>query len=243
MLRVRQIDNGLRRRTRQLVVWLTMLIFTALSRQHALSYLESSLIASHQTSLFIGLENPYIIDRLSGDLHESFASYVAISFTLCPCRALFQPLTVGNAKLQHRIVMAPMTRFRANAQYVPTDLTVQYYDQRASVPGTLIISEAAFIAPQAGGYADVPGIWSDEQVAAWRKVRCCIDVGVQWLIVLFVCWTIRLRTLYTPKAPLSICSFGPSGVQRILPSLCLRTLLSSVSHLGISSLSRWGMSK
>ncbi|ETW78410.1 hypothetical protein HETIRDRAFT_157891 [Heterobasidion irregulare TC 32-1] len=83
---------------------------------------------------------------------------------------IFSPLTVGNAKLQHRIVMAPMTRFRANVQHVPTDLTVKYYAQRASVPSTLIISEAAFIAPQAGGYADVPGIWSDEQVAAWRKV-------------------------------------------------------------------------
>ena len=84
---------------------------------------------------------------------------------------LFQPISVGNVELQHRVVMAPLTRFRADARHVPTDLAVKYYAQRASVPGTLIISEATFIAAKAGGYDQVPGIWSEEQISAWKKVR------------------------------------------------------------------------
>ena len=94
-----------------------------------------------------------------------------------PSPQLFQPLTVGNSVLQHRVVMAPLTRFRANAQHIHTDIAVKYYTQRASIPGTLIISEATFIAPQAGGYANVPGIWSDEQIASWKKVQLSFLAG------------------------------------------------------------------
>lgn len=68
--------------------------------------------------------------------------------------------------------MAPLTRYRANSAHVHTDdLALPYYTQRASVPGTLIVSEGTFIGPRAGGFANVPGIWSDEQCAAWKKVR------------------------------------------------------------------------
>lgn len=84
--------------------------------------------------------------------------------------ALFQPLRVGNAELKHRLVMAPLTRYRADDAHVPTDLMVDYYSQRASVPGTLLVTEGTFIAPQAGGYNRVPGIWSPEQVQGWKKV-------------------------------------------------------------------------
>ena len=84
---------------------------------------------------------------------------------------LFTPLQVGQALLQHRIVLAPLTRFRADNDHVHTDLAVEYYRQRASTPGTLLISEGTFIAPQAGGYPNVPGIWNEEQIAAWTKAR------------------------------------------------------------------------
>ncbi|KAK4109608.1 FMN-linked oxidoreductase [Canariomyces notabilis] len=83
---------------------------------------------------------------------------------------LFQPLKVGSMKLQHRIAMAPLTRFRASDEHVPLPLMVEYYGQRASVPGTLLVSEATFISASAGGYANVPGIYNDAQVAAWRPV-------------------------------------------------------------------------
>ncbi|KZV68718.1 NADH:flavin oxidoreductase/NADH oxidase [Peniophora sp. CONT] len=83
---------------------------------------------------------------------------------------LFTPIKVGNALLQHRIVLAPLTRFRADDKHVHTELPIKYYEQRASTPGTLLISEGTFITPQAGGYPNVPGIWNEEQIAAWTKV-------------------------------------------------------------------------
>ncbi|EPQ51522.1 NADH flavin oxidoreductase/NADH oxidase [Gloeophyllum trabeum ATCC 11539] len=83
---------------------------------------------------------------------------------------LFEPIRVGDVQLQHRVVMAPMTRFRADERGVLPDMAVEYYAQRASTPGTLIISEAAIIAEKAGGYDHVPGIWTDEQIQSWRKV-------------------------------------------------------------------------
>ncbi|KAF8868497.1 hypothetical protein BD779DRAFT_982686 [Infundibulicybe gibba] len=46
----------------------------------------------------------------------------------------------------------------------------KYYSQRASVPGTLLITEATFIAAQAGGYANIPGIWSQPQINAWKQI-------------------------------------------------------------------------
>ncbi|EJD07822.1 NADH:flavin oxidoreductase/NADH oxidase [Fomitiporia mediterranea MF3/22] len=83
---------------------------------------------------------------------------------------LFQPIRVGNMSLTHRVVLAPLTRYRATEAHVPTDIMAEYYAQRASVPGTLLITEATFIAAKAGGYEQVPGIWSDEQVEGWKKV-------------------------------------------------------------------------
>lgn len=82
---------------------------------------------------------------------------------------LFQPVKVGDVTLGHRVVMAPLTRGRATKKHVHTDIAVTYYAQRASVPGTLIIAEATFIAPHAGLYNNVPGVWNDEQIAAWKK--------------------------------------------------------------------------
>jgi len=84
---------------------------------------------------------------------------------------LFQPTQVGTVALQHRVVMAPVTRYRGNAKHTPTDLVVEHYAARASIPGTLIISEATYITHKASGDSfNVPGIWSDEQAAAWKKV-------------------------------------------------------------------------
>ncbi|KAI0075622.1 NADH:flavin oxidoreductase/NADH oxidase [Panus rudis PR-1116 ss-1] len=83
---------------------------------------------------------------------------------------LFQPIKVGDAELQHRVVLAPLTRYRASKSHVISDLAVTYYRQRASTPGTLLITEATFIAARAGGYDNVPAIETPEQVAAWKKV-------------------------------------------------------------------------
>ena len=85
---------------------------------------------------------------------------------------LFTPFKVGLCELKHRMVMAPLTRRRADDQHVHGDLAVEYYAQRASTPGTLIISEGTFPFPQGGGVKNVPGIWNEAQIAAWKKVLC-----------------------------------------------------------------------
>jgi NADPH2 dehydrogenase len=83
---------------------------------------------------------------------------------------LFQPIKVGELTLAHRVVLAPLTRIRANKEHVHGSLAVEYYTQRSSFPGSLLISEGTFPAPQAGGLAHVPGITSDAQIAAWKKI-------------------------------------------------------------------------
>jgi NADPH2 dehydrogenase len=88
---------------------------------------------------------------------------------------LFQPTRVGTANLQHRVVLAPMTRSRANAQHIHGSLALEYYRQRTGIPGTLAITEAATIAPQAGGWRNVHGIWNDEQISGWSQVRRSLD--------------------------------------------------------------------
>ncbi|KIJ57786.1 hypothetical protein HYDPIDRAFT_103847, partial [Hydnomerulius pinastri MD-312] len=84
--------------------------------------------------------------------------------------ALFQPIQLGPLTLQHRIVLAPLTRFRAHASHVPGPQAPTYYAQRGSTRGTLLITEATFISHDAGGYAYVPGIYTDAQVEGWKKV-------------------------------------------------------------------------
>lgn len=72
--------------------------------------------------------------------------------------------------LQHRVVLAPLTRNRANSHHVHTDMAVLYYAQRATEPGTLLISESITIVPEATGRPNVPGIWNEEQIASWKRV-------------------------------------------------------------------------
>ncbi|KIK36666.1 hypothetical protein CY34DRAFT_811120 [Suillus luteus UH-Slu-Lm8-n1] len=84
---------------------------------------------------------------------------------------LFSPILFGNINLQHRVVLAA-TRVRAPADNVLNRLAQApaYYSQRASTPGTLLVSEATFISQNAGGYDNVPGIYTDAQVEGWKKV-------------------------------------------------------------------------
>ncbi|KAG1823181.1 hypothetical protein EV424DRAFT_1346372 [Suillus variegatus] len=84
--------------------------------------------------------------------------------------ALFSPIRVGNINLQHRVVLAPLTRIRAHADHVPTPQAPAYYSQRGSTPGTLLITEGTFISQRAGGYDNVPGIYTDAHVEGWKKV-------------------------------------------------------------------------
>ena len=81
---------------------------------------------------------------------------------------LFDSLTVKSWTLPHRLVMAPLTRNRADADGVPGDLAVEYYAQRASAG--LIITEGTQPSAVGQGYLNTPGLHSAEQVAGWRRV-------------------------------------------------------------------------
>ena len=108
--------------------------------------------------------------------------------------------------------MAPVTRYRANNKHTHTDLAVQYYSARASIPGTLIISEATFIAHKASGDSfNAPGVWSDEQVAAWKRVR--------FLIYLFVSTWSNIQILPLPGDRRS----PRKGIIHVLATLGTRT--------------------
>src|ERR1700742_1227256 len=82
--------------------------------------------------------------------------------------SLFDPITFGAINAPNRIMMAPLTRGRATRSHVPTTLMAEYYAQRASTG--LIISEATGISREGLGWPYAPGLWSDEQVEAWKPV-------------------------------------------------------------------------
>ena len=86
--------------------------------------------------------------------------------------SLFEPTRAGDIALANRLVMAPLTRDRAGPGQVPTDLMAEYYAQRAGAG--LIVSEGTQVCPEGQGYLDTPGIHSDEQIAAWKKVTSAV---------------------------------------------------------------------
>jgi 2,4-dienoyl-CoA reductase-like NADH-dependent reductase (Old Yellow Enzyme family) len=82
--------------------------------------------------------------------------------------SLFDPITIGAIHAPNRIFMAPLTRTRSTKAHVPTDIMIDYYRQRAGAG--LIISEATGISRQGLGWPHAPGLWTDEQVEAWKPV-------------------------------------------------------------------------
>ena len=88
---------------------------------------------------------------------------------------LFDPIQIGALTLPNRIIMAPLTRARAGAARVPNALMAKYYAERASAG--LILSEATSVIPQGLGYADTPGIWSQEQVEGWKIVTDAVHAA------------------------------------------------------------------
>ncbi|EJU01875.1 FMN-linked oxidoreductase [Dacryopinax primogenitus] len=83
---------------------------------------------------------------------------------------LFTPIQLGPVTLSHRIAMGPLTRHRNYADHTPSEIALTMYTQRASYPGTLIVTEGNFFAKQSGGYRHVPGIYNETQIEAWKKI-------------------------------------------------------------------------
>ena len=88
---------------------------------------------------------------------------------------LFEPVAIGAIHAPNRILMAPMTRGRATHAHVPTALMREYYVQRASAG--LIITEATGISQQGLGWPSSPGIWSEEQIAAWKDIVSAVHAA------------------------------------------------------------------
>lgn len=87
-------------------------------------------------------------------------------------KSIFEPYALGSLTLSNRIVMAPLTRNRAGAGFVPGEYAAEYYRQRASAG--LIIAEATQVSQQGQGYQDTPGIYTAAQVEGWRKVTAAV---------------------------------------------------------------------
>lgn len=103
--------------------------------------------------------------------------------------ALFSPINVGDITLSHRVALAALTRLRSDASSVHSSgHGFTYYTQRTT-PGGLLITEATPVHPKAGGMPHAPGITSDAQIAAWKKVRSVILAFTFSLVSSFI----RLR--------------------------------------------------
>ena len=89
--------------------------------------------------------------------------------------SLFDPITLGAVEAPNRIIMAPLTRGRADRDAVPSDLMIEYYAQRASAG--LIISEATGISREGLGWPFAPGLWTDAQVEAWKPVTAAVHAA------------------------------------------------------------------
>jgi len=108
---------------------------------------------------------------------------------------LFQPIRVGNSSLKHRVVLAPTTRYRADDDHVPLPHVAEYYSQRSKVPGTMLITEATFIAHRASGYVNAPGIWTEDQIAAWKKVTDAVHANGSFIYLQL--WALGRTAFYS----------------------------------------------
>ncbi len=88
---------------------------------------------------------------------------------------LFSPLQLGAVHVPNRIFMAPLTRCRAEPSNVPGEMNAEYYEQRASAG--LIITEATSVTPRGFGYPNTPGVFTDAQVAGWKKVTSAVHAA------------------------------------------------------------------
>ena len=121
--------------------------------------------------------------------------------------SLFSPLRIGPYQLQHRLVMAPLTRMRAEKpSLAPRPLNVEYYAQRAT-PGGLIIAEASPVSATGFGSPGVPGIYSEQQISRWREV---VDaVHARGGVIFLQLWHV---------GRVSHSSFQPGGILPVAPS-------------------------
>ena len=123
---------------------------------------------------------------------------------------LFSPVKLGGIAMSNRLVMAPLTRNRSSMEGVPQDINVTYYEQRATAG--LIITEATPISPMGHGYPLLPGIYTDAQVAGWKKVTDAVHAkGGKIVIQLWHVGRISHPTLLNGAIPVAPSAVKPAG--------------------------------
>ena len=129
--------------------------------------------------------------------------------------SLFDPIKVGDLTLPNRIFMAPLTRLRGTADHVPTPIIGEYYAQRASAG--LIISEGIPIDPLGVGYPNVPGLWSQEQVEAWKPITKAIhNAGGRIFAQIWHVGRISHPDLLNGQTPVAPSAVTPPGTVNVL---------------------------
>jgi 2,4-dienoyl-CoA reductase-like NADH-dependent reductase (Old Yellow Enzyme family) len=79
------------------------------------------------------------------------------------------PFQLSSRTLDHRVVLAPMTRMRASKTGIPNPTAAEYYAERTT-PNSLLISEGIVIHPRGRGFPNTPGLYNEEQVQAWKPI-------------------------------------------------------------------------
>ncbi|MDX5628891.1 MULTISPECIES: alkene reductase [unclassified Brenneria] len=124
--------------------------------------------------------------------------------------SLFDPIKIGAIPLSNRLVMAPLTRMHAFEQRIPGALSLEYYVQRASAG--LILTEATAITPQAVGYPNTPGIWSEAQIASWKKINDAVhQAGGKTVIQLWHVGRISDPLYLDGELPVAPSAIAPEG--------------------------------
>jgi 2,4-dienoyl-CoA reductase-like NADH-dependent reductase (Old Yellow Enzyme family) len=124
-------------------------------------------------------------------------------------------LQVGDFTIKNRLVLAPLTRARSGVERIPNDLMVEYYQQRANAG--LIITEATVISPKAVGYANTPGLWSQEQAQAWNKIVEAVHAqGSKIVVQLWHVGRISHPDLLDGDIPVAPSAIQPAGEVSLL---------------------------
>ncbi|VUD67374.1 N-ethylmaleimide reductase [Thalassocella blandensis] len=128
---------------------------------------------------------------------------------------LFDPIKVGELQLRNRIIMAPLTRCRAAEGRIPSEMSIEYYRQRATAG--MILTEATSVTPMGVGYPDTPGIWSDEQVDAWKKITAAVHAeGGTILLQLWHVGRISDPSYLAGELPVAPSAIKPAGTVSLL---------------------------
>jgi N-ethylmaleimide reductase len=129
---------------------------------------------------------------------------------------LLSPVTLGTLRLPNRVLMAPMARHRADADGCMPAYAADYFEQRSSIG--LLITDGTMVSPQAVGYRNTPGLWTEAQAEAWRTVVDAVHaVGGLIAVQLMHCGRVSLTSLQPGGGAPVAASEIPAGTHLLSP--------------------------